>query len=132
MKSLLKKLLAAKGLTLVRRDHFEIVPKGNPKYAEAVSSLYALMGDSVLPSLPALTERRTKDLTSLDGVPVPHAVYIIDLLMKTAMLEGEVCEMGVAGGCTSRLLADEIIESNRELWLFDSFAGLPKPTEKTG
>ena len=59
---------------------------------------------------------------------MPHAVYIIDLLMKTAMLEGEVCEMGVAGGFKSRLLADEIIESNRELWLFDSFAGLPKPT----
>ncbi len=128
MKRLAKKLLASQGLTLFRSNNHDIVPKGNPKFTRVVRSLYALMKDSVLPSIPPLTEVRLRGLTSLMGLPVPQAVYIIDLLAKTSSLEGAVCEMGVAQGCTSRLIANELKDSTKELWLFDSFQGLPLPT----
>jgi hypothetical protein len=45
-------------------------------------------------------------------------------------LPGDVCEFGIAQGATSALLANEIRDTDKLLWLFDSFAGLPKPTEK--
>jgi O-methyltransferase len=38
-----------------------------------------------------------------------------------------VCEFGVAQGATSALLANEIRDTAKTLWLFDSFAGLPRP-----
>jgi O-methyltransferase len=45
-------------------------------------------------------------------------------------LPGAICEMGVAAGQTSRLIATEILETSQHLWLFDSFEGLPAPTDK--
>lgn len=57
-----------------------------------------------------------------------QAIYLIDLLRETGQLDGAVLEMGVAQGRTSQLIANEIAESSRDLWLFDSFKGLPAPT----
>jgi cephalosporin hydroxylase len=51
-------------------------------------------------------------------------------LNKSLKIEGDVCEFGVAQGATSALLANEIRATEKKLWLFDSFQGLPKPTEK--
>lgn len=45
-------------------------------------------------------------------------------------LPGDVCEFGVAQGETSALIASEISNSSKVLHLFDSFAGLPAPTDK--
>lgn len=111
-----------------RSSQCEIVPKGNPRCAEAVSSLYELMNEFLLPSMPPLSDAQLECLTSLVGITASQAVYILHCLRKTAHLSGAVCEMGVAQGCTSRLIATEIKDSERDLWLFDSFQGLPKPT----
>lgn len=45
-------------------------------------------------------------------------------------LEGDVCEFGVAQGELSALLANEIMDSPKRLHLFDSFEGLPVPSDK--
>jgi hypothetical protein len=39
-----------------------------------------------------------------------------------------VAEFGVAQGATSAVIAGELIEGHKELWLFDSFRGLPRPS----
>lgn len=45
------------------------------------------------------------------------------------MIDGDVCEFGVAQGITSQLIANEILNNESKiLHLFDSFEGLPKPT----
>ena len=46
-------------------------------------------------------------------------------------MSGDICEFGVAQGTTSALMSNEIKGlKERNLWLFDSFEGLPMPTEK--
>jgi O-methyltransferase len=45
-------------------------------------------------------------------------------------LEGDVCEFGVAQGELSAVLANEIMDTPKRLHLFDSFEGLPAPSEK--
>ncbi len=50
--------------------------------------------------------------------------------IKKGALLGDVCEFGVAQGETSALIANEILHSSKMLHLFDSFEGLPKPTDK--
>jgi O-methyltransferase len=83
-----------------------------------------------LPDLPR-REGRAHDLSILMGTTVCEAFYMIDALHKALKAtEGAVCEFGVAQGATSRLLAQEIRASDRRLYLFDSFEGLPKPTSK--
>ena len=47
---------------------------------------------------------------------------------KFCGLPGGVCECGVGSGATSALLANELRDTSKRLWLYDTFAGLPAPT----
>lgn len=76
-------------------------------------------------------ETRPKLLTRLLGTPPSEAYFIIQALAKCRELEGDVCEFGVAQGETSALIANEIkLTGHKVLHLFDSFEGLPQPSEK--
>ena len=81
-------------------------------------------------SLITANESRSKLLARLQGTPPSEAYFIVQALSKCNDISGDVCEFGVAQGETSALIANEIQSSNKVLHLFDSFEGLPKPTEK--
>jgi hypothetical protein len=70
---------------------------------------------------------REKLLHDLIGTTIGEAIYIVHSLQAALPAGGDICEFGVAQGATSRLLAFEILETDRNLWLFDSFEGLPAP-----
>jgi hypothetical protein len=73
---------------------------------------------------------RIKLLSRLRGTPPPEAYFLIQGLTKTRGVPGDVCEFGVAQGETSALIANELRESEKTLHLFDSFRGLPAPSDK--
>lgn len=73
---------------------------------------------------------RPKLLARLLGTPPSEAYYLIQALAEACGLPGDICEFGVAQGETSALIANEIMETNKIFHLFDSFQGLPKPTDK--
>ena len=75
-------------------------------------------------------ENRAKLLARLIGTLPSEAYFIVLALAKSKDVSGNVCEFGVAQGETSALIANEIKSSNKTLHLFDSFEGLPNPTEK--
>lgn len=74
--------------------------------------------------------RRVELLSRLQGTRPFQAYHLIRALDRVKNLPGDVCEFGVAQGETSALIANEIRNQNKRLHLFDSFAGLPMPTEK--
>lgn len=69
-------------------------------------------------------------ISKLYGTGVAEAMYLTHYLTNSLDLNGDVVEMGIANGATSALIASEIKNTNKSLWLFDSFMGLSKPTEK--
>ena len=74
-------------------------------------------------------ENRIAILKDLLGTPPSEAYFIINSIAKTKIIEGDVCEFGVAQGITSQLIANEILNNKtKKLHLFDSFEGLPEPT----
>ena len=75
-------------------------------------------------------EKRLTLMTRLWGTQILESIFILNYLHKSLPLEGDVCEFGVAQGATSAFIANEISHTNKKLWLFDSFKGLPKPSEK--
>jgi O-methyltransferase len=76
-------------------------------------------------------EERARELSDLIGTTVSEAIYLIKHLHDGLMVAGDICEFGVAQGATSKLLASEILLlEDRKLWLFDSFEGLPSPTQE--
>lgn len=99
------------------------------KYRMLVKELHGDLCELLFPRLPPC-EGREELLAKLIGTPVSEAMYIIAHLHESTGADGDVCEFGVAQGATSALLANEIRFSAKQLWLFDSFQGLPRPTEK--
>lgn len=79
----------------------------------------------------APNETRLKLLPRLLGTPPSEAYFIIQALAECKNLAGDVCEFGVAQGETSALIANEIfLDSTKTFHLFDSFEGLPKPSDQ--
>ena len=75
-------------------------------------------------------KRRLELMARLIGTKPPEAFAIVDGLAETSNLAGDVCEIGVAQGATSALIANEIMDGKSTLHLFDSFEGLPAPTKE--
>lgn len=75
-------------------------------------------------------EARFRLMGRLLGTPPGEAYSIVRALAASEGLAGDVCEFGVAQGETSALIANEIVDGEKTLHLFDSFQGLPAPTEK--
>jgi len=57
-------------------------------------------------------------------------LYLIEYLHQSLALEGDVCEFGTGQGVISALLANGIKNTDKKIWLFDSFEGFAEPSEK--
>jgi O-methyltransferase len=98
------------------------------KYKESIQYLNNSMR-GCLPNLPEkLTDRQLEIFAGLIGTETVEGLYILNALSQVRDVEGDVCEYGVAQGATSTLIADTISDLTKDLYLFDSFQGLPKPT----
>jgi len=99
------------------------------KYSVLLKELDGCFSEIIFPDLPPC-EGRLNLMAKLIGTPPSESLYIVAYLQKALHLDGDVCEFGVAQGATSALLANEIRATEKSLWLFDSFQGLDKPSEK--
>lgn len=119
---------------IIKNRGYELVPIGaetNDKNVQTLAEMIVLARNSALSDIPEKNnESRINLINNLIGTNPTEGLYIIDSLAKTANVDGDVCEFGVAQGATSALIGNEIKDSNKNFWLFDSFKGLPKPTEK--
>ncbi len=77
-----------------------------------------------------LDENECTLLSKLLGTSVGEGLFIINNLHGCRGLEGDICEFGVAQGATSALMAYEIRNTDKNIWLYDSFEGLPAPSAR--
>ncbi len=116
---------------LFNRLGFNIHRIGNErKDIQRVREMEEVYRELVFKDMPPFDDKRIDLMFHLEGTNIGEAIYLVRYLHKTLQLEGDVCEFGVAGGQTSALLAHEILGTEKNIWLFDSFEGLPKPTDK--
>jgi hypothetical protein len=125
VKNAIRRSLGALGYELrrntgdsVRFEHFENLALA---YEKSINASNELVAPNAM---------RLKLLARLAGTPPFEAYCIIQALSQCKDVSGDVCEFGVAQGETSALIANEIASSAKAMHLFDSFEGLPKPTEK--
>ncbi|MEU5547964.1 TylF/MycF/NovP-related O-methyltransferase [Streptomyces sioyaensis] len=98
------------------------------RLARVVRELHDVYIEHVFPDLRA-REGRLSLLPQLIGTEIGEAMFLLNWLqMAQDSGLGDIVEMGVAQGATSALLANEITDSDRHLWLYDSFQGLSRPT----
>ena len=128
IKKTIRKILAALGYELTRSSYPTAETRFNNfvNLAQAYEQRLNETEKLILPN-----EIRHKLLARLLGTPPSEAYYIIQALARCKDVDGDLCEFGVAQGETSALIANEVaLSSDKILHLFDSFEGLPKPSEK--
>ena len=121
----LRKFFAAFGYELAHASEQETRFNNFVNLAQAYERRLNDSGRPVPPD-----ETRPKLLARLLGTPPAEAYFLVQALAASKGVRGDVCEFGVAQGETSALIANEIRSTGKTLHLFDSFEGLPKPTEK--
>lgn len=126
VKNTIKKTLAALGYELRRSSSAAVSFENFKNLAIAHEQCLNDGNNRILPN-----NIRFKLLARLLGTPPSEAYFIIEALYKCKGVTGDVCEFGVAQGETSALIANEIaLFNNKRFHLFDSFEGLPKPSDK--
>ncbi len=126
IKTVLKKIISTSGYNISRKTTPNIDFSKFINICMAYEQRLVENGGDILPN-----ETRLGLLNNLRGTQPSEAYFIISALAKCKNLPGDVCEFGVAQGTTSALIANEIASfGNKKLHLFDSFEGLPSPTEK--
>jgi O-methyltransferase len=100
------------------------------KYKNLIIEAEGLYKEFLFKDFISSNEMRLKLMSELSGTEIGEAIYLLNYLSKSFKIEGDVCEFGVAQGATSALMANEIKGTDKNIWLFDSFEGLPKPSEK--
>jgi hypothetical protein len=99
------------------------------RYNAACAEIEAATRQCIFPDLPQ-SPGRVPLMVNLQGTGLTEAMWVVAYLNRALALEGDICEFGVAQGATSALLANEMRSTSKRLWLFDSFKGLPKPTQQ--
>jgi O-methyltransferase len=101
------------------------------RYKRTFDHLYAVYVAEVFPDLRDRPGREQL-LRGLIGTDLPEAMFLLHYLQQARDSgPGDICEMGVAQGATSALLANEILDDgDRSLWLYDSFSGLSVPSSE--
>ena len=116
---------------LLKRLGFKIYRIGNErKDRERIVEMEGLYRELVFKDLPQFNENRISLFLNLEGTNIGEAIYLVRYLHQSLKLDGDVCEFGVAAGRTSALLAQEIRDTDKNIWLFDSFKGLSRPTDR--
>jgi len=127
MKQLVRNLLAGIGYKIERTDNPNPL---EPKYHRALKEIYGCYRDLKFPALTEPDARTIELMARLDGTQASEAIYLLNALHSTQKLDGDICEFGVAQGYTSALIGHTILPTKKNLWIFDSFEGLPAPTAK--
>jgi O-methyltransferase len=99
-------------------------------YKAIIRELEGAYKELLFDDFPPNDESRILLISKLHGTEPSEALYLVNYLYENLKLEGDVCEFGVAKGATSALIAHEIKKTDKNIWLFDSFKGLPKPSVK--
>jgi len=118
--SMVKAALRQTGFRLVREDG----------YRQRVEGLIReLVGWHDLADPPGIGETplRVELLAELESTPVSLALCLIRHLHHAPDVPGDVCVFGVGNGATAALLANELRDCDRELWLYDTFE---RPAER--
>jgi O-methyltransferase len=100
------------------------------KYRQLIKEIGGFYKNFIFHEMPPLDDVRINLMSDLLGTAISEAIYLMYYLNQSLNIDGDICEFGVAQGATSALMAHEIRKTDKNIWLFDSFEGLPKPTQK--
>lgn len=131
MKNLIKRTIK----NCTKKLGYEITKTGRAfnvpfRFLQWIKTTEDLYREFLFKEYPPYSSKRIELMSRLLGTNYSEVIYIVNYLYRSIKVDGDICEFGVAQGRTSALLAHEILHTQKNIWLFDSFTGLPRPSEK--
>jgi len=81
--------------------------------------------------LPKLPKRKNRHSIMVDCINFSlQPFFLLNYLNEVLNVPGDLCEFGCSHGASTALFANEILETDKHIWIYDSFEGLSKPTTK--
>jgi O-methyltransferase len=125
-KQAVKKLFASAGIEIMTSRGRRDLQSGHLSTIDEYLGLLARTHGAVIPD----NKLRIGLLANLVGAHVGEGAHLVLAINEVKGLGGDVCECGVGSGAMSALLANELRHTGKRLWLYDTFSGLPAPTEE--
>jgi hypothetical protein len=97
---------------------------------QELTSLNAVYNQYVFDKELTIDEEGLKLLSISMYTKFGTGLWLVYYLRQSLALNGDVCEFGVGQGAISALLAHEIKNTDKKIWLFDIFEGFTNPPEK--
>lgn len=123
-RQVIKRAASSLGVEVMSRKGREDVERSRLKVLDEYLRLLTKVRGIALPP----NAERVPLLARLVGTGSGEGAHLLACLSEVRLLPGDVCECGVGSGATSVLLANELRNTSKRLWLYDTFAGLPAPT----
>lgn len=131
IKSTVNTVLGTAGLAVVQQ---ETVAKSNRsqvmdhELSRFLADVEEGLRATVLPQLP---KRKNRHAIMIDCINFSlQPFFLINYLNEVLNVPGDICEFGCSHGASTALFANEILNTEKHIWIYDSFEGLSKPTEK--
>jgi O-methyltransferase len=131
IKSTVNTVLGTAGLAVVQQETIAKSNRSQVMDSELIRFLSEVeegIRNTTLPKLPKKKNRHDIMIDSLNFSLQPF--FLLNYLNEVLNVPGDVCEFGCSHGASTALFANEILATKKSLWIYDSFEGLSKPTEK--
>jgi len=125
-KTIINKLLNFKGYSLRPEYEYQHLLFKNNEFVNELVGYYVAKNKLSLHE----NNRRLELVSKLYGTGIIEALNIIKYVSHLRNSSGDFCEFGTANGATAALIANEIVDTKKKLWLYDSFEGLSRPTQE--
>jgi len=131
IKTTVNSVLGTAGLAVVQQ---ETIAKSNRSQVmdhelnRFLASIEEGLRGTALPNLPKIKNRHAIMIDCINFSLQPF--FLINFLNEVLNIPGDICELGCSHGASTALFANEILETDKHIWIYDSFEGLSKPTEK--
>ena len=127
---LLNAVLTRFGYKMVIYDRRVGMTFTEEQLVRALSEMHGIYNRSIFEQEVPIDSESLKLLSQSMYTRFDTGFHLIACLRQSLPLPGDVCEFGVGQGVISALLAHEIRTTGKNLWLFDSFQGLGKPSDR--
>jgi hypothetical protein len=131
IKSTVNSVLATAGLAVVQQETVTKSNRGQVIENELTRFLSSVEDGLRATVLPRIPKRKNRHAIMIDCINYSlQPFFLINYLNEVLNVSGDICEFGCSHGASTALFANEILDTDKHIWIYDSFEGLSKPTEK--
>ncbi len=131
IKTTVNSVLGTAGLAVVQQETIARSTRSQTMDQELEKFLFQIEEGLRATALPKLPQQKNRHSIMVDCINLSlQPFFLMSYLNEVINVPGDICEFGCSHGASTALFANEILNTEKHIWIYDSFEGLSKPTKK--